>query len=257
VEKASVFAQPYVDKARVHVDPALESASKGYSTAAKALEEHVPKLKQKSALAISQVSDAASSAPGHLNKVLDPAFGAFSTAFPQHRSILPEDPVDRLLVLIVFLFFVYNFFFIARFFLRIALRIASLVLRIAIGLGIKVPFKLTTSAMSWGFFFGTGFYVCGLCRRRKNAKGNSVPAEADAKAEPKKKAAATVAELVTMLKKAEEKGKLDDGVARLASACKNNKELQVEGSKGKVVQKDELKKALAKFPKVDVKKLSL
>merc|ERR1712039_979980 len=110
----------------VHVNPALESAGKAYNTAAKAVEEHVPILKQHSARALSKVSDAASSAPGHLNKVLDPAFGAFNSAFPQHRSLLPEDPVDRLLFVIVLLFVIYNLFFISRFIFRIAMLIASI-----------------------------------------------------------------------------------------------------------------------------------
>jgi hypothetical protein len=261
MKKVSELAQPYVDKAKVHVNPAVEAAGQAYSTASKAIEEHVPKMKQKSTIALTQASDMAKSVPGHLNKVLDPLFGSFSTAFPQHRSILPEDPVDRLLVVCLFLFVAYNVFSIIRFFMWITMRIIFIVARIFISLGIKFPFKLSAFAIRWGFWFGTGFYVCGLCRKRKKVSADKDPSKADAKAEPKKNGAvqqATVDELVKMLKKTQEKGKLDDGVKRLVTAAKNGKALTVpEEMKGRQVSKDSLKKALGKFKEVDIKKLGL
>lgn len=58
--------------------------------------------------------------------------------------------------------------------------------------------------------------------------------------------------------KAKEKGKLSDGVARLADAAKSGKPLQApEEVKGKEVKKDVLKKALSKYKEVDQKKLGL
>lgn len=85
---------------------------------------------------------------------------------------------------------------------------------------------------------------------------------ADAKAEPKntngKKQPATLKELVQMLEKSQEKGKLSDGATRLAAAAKDGKALQApEDMKGKVVTKDVLKKALGNFKDVDMKKLGL
>jgi len=263
MKKVSEMAQPYVEKAKIHVNPALEAAGQAYSTASKAMEQHVPIMKQKSAIALTQVSDMATSVPGHLNKVLDPVFGAFTTTFPQHRTILPEDPVDRLLVVCVFLFAAYNVFSISRFFMRIAMRIIFFVARICISLGIKFPLKLSAFAISWGFWFGTGFYVCGLFRKRKKVSKDQDPSKADAKAEPKKNGAvkqATVDELVKMLKTTQEKGKLNDGVTRLVTAAKNGKPLTApEEMKGRQVSKDVLKKALGKFKEIDIdmKKLGL
>merc|ERR1711924_388370 len=129
--------------------------------------------------------------------------------------------------------------------------------RICYKLSVKLPLKVAGIWASWSFWFATGFYVCGLCRRRKAdsaavASNGKTPAKAKAKsgAEAKNGAskAATEQELVTMLEKTKEKGKLNDGAARLVAAAKDGKCLQApKDMEGKQVTKDVLKKALAKF----------
>lgn len=247
VKSLTPLAQPYVDQASVHVNPLLESATKAYGTAAKHVEVTVvPTVRQTTDLAYGHATTAASAIPKHLNSVLDPLFAAFSAATPKHAKSLPKDPIDRLLLICFAAFLAYNLFFIVRILFKIATKILVVVLSIFV----KLPLKLTKMWISWGFFFGTGFYVCGLCRSKKSSK-------ADAKAAPGSKPA-TAKELETMLQKAQDKGKLNDGVTRLVTAAKSGKPLSApEEMKGKVVSKDMLKGALKKFKDVDIKKLGL
>jgi hypothetical protein len=246
VKSLTPLAQPYVDQASVHVNPLLDSATKAYGTAAKHVEVTVvPTVRQTTDLAYGHATTAASAIPKHLNTVLEPLFAAFSAATPKHAKSLPKDPIDRLLLICFVAFLAYNLFFIVRILVKIATKCFVLVLSIFV----KLPLKLTKMWISWGFFFGTGFYVCGLCRSKKSSK-------TDAKAGASKPA--TAKELETMLQKAQDKGKLNDGVTRLVTAAKSGKPLNApEEMKGKVVSKDMLKGALKKFKDVDIKKLGL
>jgi len=243
-------AQPHMDTVKPHMDTALKTATTAYGSAV----DMAGVVREKSGVALDQVSTLASQTPDHFNTVLDPAFVALQKVSPKHHHVLPKKPLDRVLLICIVLFFIYNFWGIFRMFLKIF----AFATKLAINLGIKLPFKVTTTTISWSFFFGTGFYVCGLCRKRKTAT-NGKKKGADAKAEPKKAAKpATEKELTNMLDKAKEKNKLSDGVARLAEAAKSGKILQgPEEMKGKEVKKDVLKKALAKYKEVDVKKLGL
>jgi len=251
VDTLTKAAQPHVETARPHVDTALKSVKTAYGSAA----EMAGVARTHSEVALDHVSTLAGKTPDHLHTVLDPAFVALQKVSPKHHHVLPKKPLDRLLLICIVLFFVYNLWFIPR----IAMKLLAFATRLGLFFGIKLPFKVTTTAMSWSFFFGTGFYVCGLCRSRKAADKKAGKGSADAKAEPKKGSkAATEKELVALLDKAKEKGKLSDGVARLADAAKSGKPLQApEEVKGKEVKKDVLKKALSKYKEVDQKKLGL
>jgi hypothetical protein len=258
VKTLTTVAQPHVESAKVYINPALEEVSKAYGTATKHVEVVVPTVKQSAALAFSTFSLSASSVfssiPGHLHKVLDPVFAAFSKASPQHGHVLPQDPVDRLLLIVVLLFVGYNMFFVVRLLLKVATRLTGVVTF----LGLRVPLRVAGFIISYCFWIVTGFYVCGLCRKRKNDSKKSDPSKADAKAEPKKSKPCSTDELVSMLKKTQEKGKLNDGVTRLVTAAQSGKPLTgPEEVKGKHVTKDALKKALGKFKEVDIKKLGL
>lgn len=256
VKSLTIGAQPYMDSARVYVAPAFESALK----TAEHVEIHVvPTVKQRLSLVHDQISEIASKTPehfkslkGHLHNLIDPIFVAFGTASPQHGDIIPHDAMDRLLLLCVYAVVGY-------YWLRLASFIGWYLARILLKCGFHLPLWITKMSFSWGFWFGTGFYVCGLCRRRRKATQTNVEPtkKGDAKANGEVKPV-QVDELVKMLKKAEDKGKLNDGVARLATAAKSGKPLQgPEDMKGKRVAKDVLKSALSKFKSVDIKKLGL
>jgi len=253
MDTLTTAAQPHLESARVYVNPALESAMQAYGSATGTLDIQAT-VTQSATVASGHASRFGSGIRTLLHSLLNPVFDALSTASPHNRGILPKDPVDRLLFACLLFFIGYNFFFVVRY---ISFVLVMPVTRLLIKLGFTVPWKLTKMWLSWGFWFGTGFYVCGLCKKRKAAAGKS----ADAKAEPKKNGAtkpATETELVQMLEKAKAKGKLTDGVARLVSAAKSGKALQSpEEMKNKQITKDVLKKALSKFTEVDIKKCGL
>jgi len=250
VDTLTKAAQPHVQSARPHMDTALKSAKTAYGSAV----EMAGVARTQTGVAFDHVSTLAGKTPDHLHTVLDPAFVALQKVSPKHHHVLPKKPLDRLLLICIILFFTYNFWPIVR----LGIQLLAFVTKLALMIGIKLPFKVTTTAMSWSFFFGTGFYVCGLCRR-KAGDNKTGKKSADAKSEPKKGSkVATEKELTTLLDKAKEKGKLSDGVARLADAAKSGKPLQApEEVKGKEVKKDVLKKALSKYKEVDQKKLGL
>jgi hypothetical protein len=238
VKTLTAAAEPHMDK----INPAIDSATKAYKSATEVVQTQVvPTLKQITAMA----REGMSSVLAKIHVLIDPVFVMFGAASPQHHQVMPQDPLDRVLLVCTLLYLVFHFFF-----------LVPLLFWLAVALGLKLPLKVTKKSLSWGFWFGTGFYVCGLCRKRKASNKS-----ADAKAEPKKNTAskpATLNELVEMLEKTKAKGKLTDGATRLADAAKNGKPLQgPEEMKGKVVSKDVLKKALAKFKEVDMKKLGL
>jgi len=251
IDTLTTAAQPHVKTVQPHLDTAIKTAKTAYGSAV----EMVGLARAKSGVALDQVSALAGQTPDHLHSMLDPAFVALKKASPEHHHVLPTKPFDRLLLICIFLFFVYNFWFIVR----IGMKLLKLATKVAVSLGIKLPFKVTTTTLSWSFFFGTGFYVCGLCRKRKVAVTKTGKKSADAKSEPKKASKpATEKELTSMLDKAKEKGKLNDGVTRLVDAAKSGKALQgPEEMKGKEVKKDVLKKTLAKYKEIDLKKQGL
>jgi len=251
VDTVTAAAQPHVESVKPHMDTALKTAKTAYGSAL----EMAGVVREKSGAALDHASTLAGKTPDHLDMVLDPAFVALKKASPNHHHVLPKKPFDRLLLIAIFLLFVYHFSFVVR----VGMKLFAFASKLAINIGIKFPFKVTMTTVSWSFFFGTGFYVCGLCRKRKAADGKTKKKSADAKSEPKKGGKpATEKDLVELLNKAKGKGKLDDGVTRLVEAAKSGKPLQApEEMKGKEVKKDVLKKALAQYKEVDMKKLGL
>merc|ERR1712129_681966 len=177
--------------ARPHMDTALKSAKTAYGSAV----EMAGVARTQTGVAFYHVSTLAGKAPDHLHTVLDPAFVALQKVSPRHHHVLPKKPLDRLLLICVILFFTYNFWPIVR----LGIQLLAFVTKLAITVGIKLPFNVTTTAMSWSFFFGTGLYVCGLCRRRKAGDNKTGKKSADAQSDPKKGSkAATEKELTTL-----------------------------------------------------------
>lgn len=253
VDTVSKAAEPHLATVRPHVDTALQHASAAYDSA----KQYASLAQTHGGVAYGHVSSIAEKAPEHLetvaNAVLDPAFNAVKKVSPKNHKILPKKPLDRLLLISLVLFLIYNFWFIVR----LGLKVLKLATKILLFFGIKVPFKVTTTTLSWSFFFGTGFYVCGLCRSRKKAV-EKTNGKADAKSKPKSVKPATEKELVDMLNKTKEKGKLMDGASKLCQHARSGKPLtSPEEMKDKEVKKDVLKKALDKFKELDRKKLAM
>jgi len=251
VDALIAATQPHVESLKPHIDTAFKSAKTAYGSAV----EMAGVVAEKSSAASDRVSTLAGAMPDQVNSALDPAFAALQQASPQHHHVLPKKSIDRVLLICLVIFFVYNFWFIVR----LGIKVFVLGMKLGFGISIKLPFKIAKMTASWSFFFCTGFYVCGLCRKRKTAEKKTGKQSADAKSSPKKSSKpATEKDLIQLLEKAKEKNKFNDGVSRLVEKAKSGKPLQEpEEMKGKEIKKDVLKKALAKYKEVDMKKLGL
>lgn len=270
--KVADFAQPHVDKyvspalehAKVYTGPALESAKVHYAKASKTVEgEVLPALERTRSFAASEVPRLLSLAEARIGLFLAPLFDALALAAPQHGQVLPVSTLDRFLVLCVGVFLAYYSIRIGSFFLRYFLRIALRIMWITFKLVIAHPFSFVKMILGYAFWFGTGFYCCGICRPRRSAKAeatNGKPTNGKANghsAAPK----ATLAEVSTLLEASKKKGKLDAAAKLLAGAAGTGKALDgkqyPEDVRGKQLEKEVLKKALAQFKEVDAKKLGL
>lgn len=249
------YVNPALDTAKAHITPAYETAVDAAST-------HLPTLKKAGSQAWESVMDTprhADVAKAHLEKVLDPVFLALGKASPAHRDALPKHPVDRLLMLllaVVAALVLLKFSFRS---LKITLRLSRFAAKV-VRFFTKLPLWIAFKALAWSFWVATGFYVCGLCKRRKAAKvAEKAPAKAkEAKGGAQAKGPASVADLQRMLEASKQKGKLQDGVKSLSTSAKTGKPLSVpKDMEGMHVTKDTLKKALGKFKEVDIKKLGL
>lgn len=254
------YVSPALETAKIYANPAIETVAKTYASAAETVETQVvPTLKPHLSKTYELVTGVYNDSPQHIGrlhamaqKLLDPVFILVAKAAPRHKDILPKHPVDRLLLLVCMAVIAYHLAFWMKLVLRIVLKLSKWASTVLYRLGFKLPLKVTGKTISWSFWFGTGFYVCGLCKSRKkklpegNGKKNGVHQKA------------TVAEVVELLEKSKKKGKLPEGVKSLCKTSKSGTTLSSpDEMKGKTVPKEVLKQACAKFKDVDMKKLDL
>jgi len=260
VSTVSTLLAPHMETAQLHLNPLFKAAQTHYATAAAALEKDVfPALRQRSSQAYSAVSES----PQHLShlnaklgEVLDPVFKATATAAPKQSSFLPKQPVDRLLLLLTIVLFLYIFAKIAVKTGALVAKVILLLLRVALW----IPIKLSLRIVGFSFFLATGFYCCGLCRRKKAPveKTNKAEAKKAEKVDAKKGAEASVAEVTKILEDSKQEGSLPARAKKLAAVAKSGKPSNgIKSIEGKEVSKETLKKALSKFKEVNVKELGL
>lgn len=262
VEKATLAADPAMRLATEKAEPMLIKAREAYAVAH---ENVMPVLKKGSTMALEHVTEA----PKRLNflsaalgKMLSPIYDKLAKLSPRHAARLPEHPVDRLLLIIVALVVAWNVFKVLRFAVKVFLWLAWRLFKFTLRFAIKLPFKIMRMVFSLFFWFATGFYCCGLCRRKRKvedlkdkSKNNSNGNSNVKNGAPKN---ATVAEATQLLETAKKEKKLQDGAKKLAAMAKSGKPIsQPKSMEGKVLTKETLKQALSKFKEVDQKKLDL
>lgn len=190
---------------------------------------------------------------------MQPVYTVVAKVLPaKHAKALPTSPVDRLLMLVVAFFLFYVSLCVFLIVARIALkttRLGGSISYTTVKVCVFLPFKIATRLLGLAFWFGTCFYCCGLCRRRKAAT-----ASAKGKKDSDKKAATnkvSVDEVVGLLKEAKKQNKLDQAVKQACNLCKSGKAFQApKNLEGKQITKDILKSALDKMG-VDSKQVGL
>lgn len=272
--KVAEGAQPYVDlyvnpaleTAKVYTDPALATAKETYANAAKTVEVHVfPLLWKHGRQVMTEIPRVWQLAQAYLHVALEPVFGHLTKAAPTKAKALPKGPIDRLLAICCLLLVSYYTVrvgaFLAKLLLWTAVRLALRLVWLAFRLAVRAPLLLVRRALSLVFWLLTGFYCCGLCRRRGSKAAKATAAPSNAKEEVKKAQKATVAELEKMLEGSKKSKKLEQAAKLLAGMAGSGKPMNnsafPENVKGKLLDKDALKKALSKFKEVDQKKLGL
>mmetsp|Transcript_58277 Transcript_58277/g.161119 ORF Transcript_58277/g.161119 Transcript_58277/m.161119 type:complete len:437 (-) Transcript_58277:107-1417(-) len=281
VGKVAQGAQPYMDlyvspaleSAKVYTNPALATAKETYANAAKTVEADVlPALKRSSSQAMSEVPRLLSLLRARLGVLLEPPFAIAAKAAPRHAAALPKSPVDRLLAICCLALFAYYAARVGLIALRLAMRMAFRSAWLVFKLAVALPLLLMRKLLSYSLWLATGFYCCGLCGRRgKRAQrlageakkqaaatnGNAVPAKS-ASGPPAK---VTAAELAQALEAGKKKGKLEATAKLLVGMAGTGKPTSgkdlPENVRGKLLEKDLLKKALGKFKELDFKKLGL
>merc|ERR1711970_586666 len=106
-------------------------------------------------------------------------------------------------------------------------------------ISLKLPYKIVSTTLSWLLFFATGFYCCGLCRRRskanKGAKGKGAKTadakgqEANGKEANGKEASGkessdpyiTQDEVAKLLDQAQKQGKLQAAAVQFSNFAQN------------------------------------
>jgi len=278
--KASEMVQPHVDKyvspamakARDYAGPALDAVKGASTTASEHVSKNVvPALRQARERASSELPKHWETAQGVLARSMDLIFQLAGKASPEHAKALPSNLWDRLLVLLLVLFFAYYFSKNALFLLRLSFRIMLGTLKLVLKIVLRWALA---KLLSYFFWFATGFYCCGICRSRKRAMKQNEPVEKNGKDKAGDKSngatkgkdsnhkpaqKATAEELAHLLETSKKKDKLDQAVKLLVNGIgkpmtgKN----YPDTIQGKLLEKDVLKKALGKFKEVDLKKLKL
>lgn len=281
VETVAKTAQPYVDqyvspaleKANVHLEPALKTAKETFSAAEKKIREDVvPELKRQGSKAYDTVADAPThveKAQSALHNLVSPVFDTVHRVAPEHSKELPRHPVDRLLLLIVCLFVAYHLLFwhfralkITYFLTKLAVKLTWLVFRMCM-----IPFYVAWRIFCFFVWVFTLFGCCGKVGGRSKAKELATAAEkqgkknGSGKEEPKTNGSAattTAAEISDLLEAAKKEGKLEAAAKELVKKVKSGQALTAPKKlKDKKVTKDACTKAFAKFKELDTKKLGL
>lgn len=253
-------AAPLLDKAQEHAGPVLKQVQEHYAIASKKVQEEVvPVLRTQSTQALDAISEApvhVEKATSYVDKLLAPIFTFLAKLSPSHAGSLPTGIVDRILFLLLCTFFTYQLFFIVRRLLKITFRVTRVTVKVnlfATRVFVLLPISLMYKVFRLMMCFVTLFYCCGLCRRKKAAdkKTNGINGNG-------KVAAATEAELTSLLEEAKKEKKLEAAAKQFvklmnsAQPLSNPKKLS-----GKVVTKEVLKKVVGKYKELDAKKLGL
>jgi len=271
----------YVQPMLKHAQPHLDKAAEVKDQCVKAYNEHVaPHVEKHGATAYGHASRAyehASRVPEHLTRfqeaseaAVDKIFQVVGGLVPEHRHLIPSAFGDRLLVLLFAIIFVSNVVVIARFLLKVLFKVGtkstSIILRYFVFLPLKIVLWPVRLVLSLYIRTVTCCFCCGLCRKRKAEAAAAAPNGAATKENgttpEKPKGNATADELIAFIKDTKDKKKvpIGDVVKQLVEASKTGKPVNPKNYpklQGKTITKDVLKKALAKFPEVDVKKLKL
>lgn len=258
------YVKPNWEKAMVYAVPAAASVKDICGKATEAVKKDVlPKLQETS----SQAYGAISNGSQHIGKLsallqigLNPVFGLIAKIAPKREHQLPENPLDRIILLLVIMLLTYHSCKIGARVFMVSLRIARMLLQTIIKYAVILPLKLVAKVLNLFLCVSTGFYCCGLCRRKK-AKSNA--AESPAKNQKGDKSSkpvphATAEEVTRILEKAKKEGKLQEGVKMACKLAKEKHPFKApKDLEGKLLTKDVLVKALGKFKEIEVKKLDL
>jgi len=247
-EQYKALVAPQIAKVQPHLTKATAQAKEAFGTIKSKTAPHLETLSKSNV---------------HVDKALDKIFDGVAKVAPGHATAFPKARTERIVTLLVALFLVYNVLFATKVLLKITLAVLFKTGYFAIAL----PVKIVLSVLSWILFFMTGFYCCGLCRRRKNKdaakKGDSGKKNADAKSKPKadKPKDATVDEIKKLLEQSKGKNKIEEAATLLVKKAQKGEPLQGKNFpdivQNKIVKTDVLKKALGNFKEVDIKKIGL
>jgi len=276
--KMTQGTQPYVDQ---YVNPAIETATSYTNPAIQtARETYSSTMKPTVVLWWNKVLDHISIIPEYIGvleskvaNLLTPLFDFVKKAAPKHENFLPKSTLDRIIYLLISVVMFYWCLRTARFALRVALKIVRTSTWITWKVAIVSPLSFALKVVNFNLWIMTGFYCCGLCRRRKPASEDSrkakpvqkngneklaqkAPTSGDAKkAAPLQKA--TVDEITQLLELSKAKGKLDAAVKLLNGLATNGKPMEGKSYPnnvhGKQVDQETVNKALKKL-KVDTNK---
>eukprot|EP00928_Gymnodinium_smaydae_P088870 TRINITY_DN72910_c0_g1_i1.p1 TRINITY_DN72910_c0_g1~~TRINITY_DN72910_c0_g1_i1.p1 ORF type:complete len:388 (+),score=92.69 TRINITY_DN72910_c0_g1_i1:56-1165(+) len=234
------YVSPALEKASAQVGPAFESAKVASHQAFDTVSEHAPKRLDEAGL--------------YIDRVLDPVFDALAKVTPGFVGSYPTNRVDRVIFILLGCFVTYHLIALTLWILRINVRLAMISLRVAKKL-LYIAIMLPLRIVGFAFWICTGFYCCGLCRRKSSQtkKGD------DAKASKEKDGlTVTVDEIKKLLDNAKKEKKLEAGVKQLLTLMKNGKPMTgPKNLAGKKVSKDVLTKAVGQFKELDAKKLGL
>lgn len=262
VSTVSDLLAPHLDTVQMHLTPVYQAAQTHYATVTAAMQNSLfPSLWHHS----SQAFDAASSGAeklthldDKLGDLLDPFFKATATAAPEQSKFLPNNSVDRLLFLVGLLIFT---FFLAKMFTRTAVVVGKnscVMLRFALWM----PLRLIGWFVGVFIFVITGFYCCGVCRRKKavavvDKAKSSITKQAE-NVDVKTVTEATLAEVIQILEESKKEGSLPARSKKLAAVVKSGKPSNgIKAIEGKTLAKETLKKALGKFKEINTKDLGL
>jgi hypothetical protein len=244
--------QPLMEKAGVHLKPHLEVAKGHVDRHYKTFEtDHLPLLKTKGNQAYEKVSDFSKlGVEAVLEKAMSPIFALLVKAAPNHAKALPAQPLDQLLLLVVMVLALYISLRAGWVALRVALkttRIGAKITLVLTKVAVFLPISLVLRVLQFTLWISTGFYCCGLCRRKSVAKkGAESKGASKDKAEAAKKV--SLEDVVALLTEAQKKKKLDEAVKQAVKLCKSGKAFsQPKHMEGKIVTQDTLKGALKKL----------
>lgn len=266
--KKSEILQPHIDKVKPHLEKARQTMQPVFEKAAPVFE----KARAMCEPVFAKTVETCSLAHGHfqekfipalrsggsqtldsvfgaglmkLDRVLQPVYEKAGSIAPQHKAILPEHPIDRVLFIVILVFFAYYGLYIGRIFLRLALKFlkkTTLMSFWVFRVLVMLPLQIVLKVISWTLWVATGFYCCGLCAKKKGSKHVGIKKNGNGSQD------ATVSEIEKTLKQAQQKKNEDKAVKLLSGLVKSGKPMtQPKTLEGKLVKKEVLLEACKKL----------